>query len=450
MDNGLEMLEKAPHNIQAEQAVLGAMIMDNVALVTSLEKLRKEQFYFTQNQAVYEALRLLHAENIAVDITTLSDQLEKIGQMQNIGGIDYVAELIEAVPTTAHIEYYVGILIEHAVRREMLDVGQSILKQARNSEVSVNEVINEAEKGILAVSQKQTVGHFLPISDVLTQTLDYIEMLKKSASDVTGIASTFKELDKMTAGFQKGDLIIIGARPSMGKTAFVLNIAQQATFADGNTPSVAIFSLEMGARQLVMRMLSAESRVAGDKLRTGNIDANDWKSITIGLSNLNKRRIFIDDTPGLTINEIRSKCRRLKIEHGLDLIAIDYLQLIHGDLRNVSRQEEVAYISRLLKSLARELEVPIIALSQLSRGVESRPDKRPMMSDIRESGSIEQDADVIAFLYREDYYDRESPKKNIIEIIIGKQRNGPVGTVELVFQKDYNRFEDISYRTEDY
>lgn len=440
------MVDNMPHNMQAEQAVLGAMIMDRTALITSLEKLRKESFYFGQNQAIYDALRILHAENQAIDITTLSDQLEQTKQMQSIGGLEYIAEIIEAVPTAAHIEYYVEILIKNAVRREMLQVGQSILKQAMDSENDVSYLINEAEKNILSVSQKQTMGHFIPISEVLSTTLDHIENLKKIAGDVTGIASTFRELDKMTAGFQKGDLVIIGARPSMGKTAFVLNIAQQAVKANGEIPVVAIFSLEMGAQQLIMRMLSAESRVAGDKLRTGNVDSQDWNSITIGLSNLNKRKIFIDDSPGVSIQELRSKARRLKVEHGLDMIAIDYLQLIRGDMKGMNRQEEVAYISRLLKSLARELEIPVIALTQLSRNLESRVDKRPIMSDIRESGSIEQDADVIAFLYRDDYYDRESEEQNIMEIIIGKQRNGPVGTVKLVFQKDYNRFENLSVR----
>lgn len=444
--NGFENIDNAPHNLQAEQAVLGAMIMDVSALVTAFEKIRKEQFYYGQNQIVFEALQGLHGENIAIDVATIADRLEKMGKVETIGGLEYIATLIDAVPTVAHLDYYIEILLQNAIRREMLGVGQAILKEAMNAETEIGEMINVAERNILAVSQKQTMGKFIPISDVLSTTLDHIEQLRKSSGDVTGIASTYKELDKMTAGFQKGDLIIIGARPSMGKTAFVLNIAQNAVRADGSTPVVAIFSLEMGAQQLVMRMLSAESRVAGDKLRTGNVDNQDWKAITIGLSNLNKREIYIDDTPGLSINEVRSKARRLKIEKGLDMIAIDYLQLIRGDLKGVSRQEEVAHISRLLKALARELEIPIIALTQLSRGLESRPDKRPIMSDIRESGSIEQDADLIAFLYRDDYYNRESEEQNIIEIIIGKQRNGPVGTVKLVFQKDYNRFENLSLR----
>lgn len=439
-------LENIPHNMQAEQAVLGAMIMDRTALITSLEKLRKESFYFPQNQAVFDALRILHGDNTAIDVTTITDQLEAMDKLTVIGGLEYLAELIEAVPTSAHIEYYVEILIKHAVRREMMEVGQSILKQAMSAENNVSELINEAEKNIMQVSQKQTMGHFHALSDVLSTTLDHIEHLQKSAGSLTGIASTFTELDKMTAGFQKGDLIILGARPSMGKTAFVLNIAQQGILPNNEYPSIAIFSLEMGAQQLVMRMLSSESRIAGDKLRVGNISGDDWKSLTIGISNLNKRKIFIDDTPGVTIQELRSKARRLKVEHGLDMIMIDYLQLIRGDISGMSRQEEVAHISRLLKSLARELEIPVIALTQLSRALESRPDKRPIMSDIRESGSIEQDADVIAFLYRDDYYDRESEEQNIMEIIIGKQRNGPVGTVKLVFQKDYNRFEDLSLR----
>jgi len=438
-------INNAPHNLQAEQAVLGAMIMDMTSLITAFEKIRKEQFYYGQNQIIFEAMDNLHANNRAIDVATLADQIEKMGKISVIGGLEYLAEVIDAVPTIAHFEYYIDILLQNAIRREMLGVGQSILQDALNAEKEIGDLINNAEAKVLAISQKQTVGGFVPLTDVLGTTLDHIEQLRKSSGDVTGIASTYKELDKMTAGFQKGDLIIVGARPSMGKTAFVLNIAQHALRANGSTPVIAIFSLEMGAQQLVMRMLSSESRVGGDKLRTGNIDGQDWKAITIGLSNLNKRAIFIDDTPALSINDIRSKARRLKAEQGLDMIAIDYLQLIRGDLKHVNRQEEVAHISRLLKALARELDIPIIALTQLSRGLESRPDKRPIMSDIRESGSIEQDADLIAFLYRDDYYNRESEEQNIIEIIIGKQRNGPVGTVKLVFQKDYNRFENLHY-----
>jgi replicative DNA helicase len=441
----LNNTNSAPHNLQAEQAVLGAMIMDMTSLVTAFEKIRKEQFYYGQNQIIFEAMDALHANNRAIDVATLADQIEKMGKIPVIGGLAYLAEVIDAVPTIAHFDYYVDILLQNAMRREMLGLGQAILQDALNAEKAISDVINDAETKVMALSQKQTTGGFVSLSHVLGQTLDHIEHLRKSSGDVTGVASTYKELDKMTAGFQKGDLIIVGARPSMGKTAFVLNIAQNAVHASGAIPTIAIFSLEMGAQQLVMRMLSAEARVAGDKLRTGKVDNQDWKAITIGLSNLNKRAIFIDDTPGLSINEIRSKARRLKAEHGLDMIAIDYLQLIRGDLKHVNRQEEVAHISRLLKALARELEIPIIALTQLSRGLESRPDKRPIMSDIRESGSIEQDADLIAFLYRDDYYNRDSEEQNIIEIIIGKQRNGPVGTVKLVFQKDYNRFENLHY-----
>jgi len=438
-------VNNAPHNLQAEQAVLGAMIMDMTSLVRAFEKVRKEQFYYGQNQIIFEAMDNLHADNRAIDVATIADQIEKMGKTAVIGGLEYLAQVIDAVPTVAHFDYYIDILLQNAIRREMLGLGQSILQDALNAEKEISEVINDAEAKVLAVSQKQSAGGFVPITDVLGTTLDRIEQLRKNSGDVTGIASTYKELDKMTAGFQKGDLIIVGARPSMGKTAFVLNIAQHAVRANGTMPVIAVFSLEMSAQQLVMRLLSSEARVPGDKLRTGNVDAQDWKAITIGLSNLNKRAIFIDDTPALSINEIRSKARRLKAEQGLDMIAIDYLQLIRGDGRHMNRQEEVAHISRLLKALARELEIPIIALTQLSRGLESRPDKRPIMSDIRESGSIEQDADLIAFLYRDDYYNRESEEQNIIEIIIGKQRNGPVGTVKLVFQKDYNRFENLHY-----
>ncbi|MFE7084650.1 replicative DNA helicase, partial [Priestia megaterium] len=315
-------------------------------------------------------------------------------------------------------------------------------------EDEVEDLLSDAEKTIMEVAQRKNSGAFQNIKDVLVQTYDNIEQLHNRKGDITGIPTGFIELDRMTAGFQRNDLIIVAARPSVGKTAFALNIAQNV--ATKTDESVAIFSLEMGAEQLVMRMLCAEGNINAQNLRTGNLTEEDWGKLTMAMGSLSNSGIFIDDTPGIRVSEIRSKCRRLKQENGLGMILIDYLQLIQGSGRSSdNRQQEVSEISRALKALARELEVPVIALSQLSRGVEQRQDKRPMMSDIRESGSIEQDADIVAFLYRDDYYDKESENKNIIEIIIAKQRNGPVGTVSLAFVKEYNKFVNLERRFDD-
>ncbi|MGV3464888.1 MAG: replicative DNA helicase [Heyndrickxia sp.] len=437
-----------PQNIEAEQAVLGAVFLEPSSLITASEILIPEDFYRNAHQIIFNIFMKLNDEGKAVDLVTVAEELAATKQLEDIGGISYLSELAGSVPTAANIEYYARIVGEKSLLRRLIRTATTIATDGYTREDEVDELLSEAERSIMEVANRKNAGAFHNIKDVLVRTYDNIELLHNRKGDITGIPTGFTELDSMTAGFQRNDLIIVAARPSVGKTAFALNIAQNVGTKAGE--NVAIFSLEMGAEQLVMRMLCAEGNINAQNLRTGSLTDEDWRKLTMAMGSLSNSGIFIDDTPGIRINEIRSKCRRLKQEHGLGMILIDYLQLIQGSGRsNENRQQEVSEISRSLKALARELEVPVIALSQLSRGVEQRQDKRPMMSDIRESGSIEQDADIVAFLYRDDYYDKESENKNIIEIIIAKQRNGPVGTVSLAFVKEYNKFVNLERRFDD-
>ncbi|MGG0185420.1 replicative DNA helicase [Bacillus rhizoplanae] len=434
-----------PHNIEAEQAVLGAIFLDQEALTSASEMLMPEDFYRTAHQKIYQMMLDLSDKGEPIDLVTATAALADQNLLEEIGGVSYLAELAEAVPTAANVGYYARIIAEKSILRRLIRTATHIVSDGYEREDDVESLLNEAEKKILEVSQRTNTKGFQNIKDVLVTAYDKIELLHNQKGEITGIPTGFTELDRMTAGFQRNDLIIVAARPSVGKTAFSLNIAQNvATKTDEN---VAIFSLEMGSDQLVMRMLCAEGNIDAQRLRTGSLTSEDWAKLTMAMGSLSNAGIFIDDTPGIRVSEIRAKCRRLKQEHGLGMILIDYLQLIQGSGKSgENRQQEVSEISRTLKGLARELEVPVIALSQLSRGVESRQDKRPMMSDIRESGSIEQDADIVAFLYREDYYDRETENKNTIEIIIAKQRNGPVGSVELAFVKEFNKFVNLERR----
>ncbi|MGG0239595.1 replicative DNA helicase [Bacillus rhizoplanae] len=434
-----------PHNIEAEQAVLGAIFLDQEALTSASEMLMPEDFYRTAHQKIYQMMLDLSDKGEPIDLVTATAALANQNLLEEIGGVSYLAELAEAVPTAANVGYYARIIAEKSILRRLIRTATHIVSDGYEREDDVESLLNEAEKKILEVSQRTNTKGFQNIKDVLVTAYDKIELLHNQKGEITGIPTGFTELDRMTAGFQRNDLIIVAARPSVGKTAFSLNIAQNvATKTDEN---VAIFSLEMGSDQLVMRMLCAEGNIDAQRLRTGSLTSEDWAKLTMAMGSLSNAGIFIDDTPGIRVSEIRAKCRRLKQEHGLGMILIDYLQLIQGSGKSgENRQQEVSEISRTLKGLARELEVPVIALSQLSRGVESRQDKRPMMSDIRESGSIEQDADIVAFLYREDYYDRETENKNTIEIIIAKQRNGPVGSVELAFVKEFNKFVNLERR----
>ncbi|MBM7095388.1 replicative DNA helicase [Bacillus sp. H-16] len=434
-----------PQNIEAEQAVLGAIFIDDEAIVTASERLVPDDFYRAAHQRIYTVMLTLSEKGEPVDLVTVTSELQTRKWLEEIGGVTYLSDLANAVPTAANVEYYSQMVEEKSLLRRLIRVATNIAADGYAAEDEVDAILNEAEKTILEVSHKKNTSAFKDIKDVLVNAYDNIEMLQNQSGEITGIPTGFKELDSMTAGFQRNDLIIVAARPSVGKTAFALNISQNvATRTDEN---VAIFSLEMGAEQLIMRMLCAEGNIDAQRLRTGDLNDEDWQKLTMAMGSLSKAGIYIDDTPGVRVNDIRAKCRRLKQEKGLGMIMIDYLQLIQGDARSgEGRQQEVSEISRSLKGLARELEVPVIALSQLSRGVESRQDKRPMMSDIRESGSIEQDADIVAFLYRDDYYDKESENKDIIEIIIAKQRNGPVGTCELAFVKEFNKFVNLERR----
>lgn len=437
-----------PQNVEAEQAVLGAIFLEPSSLTVTSELLIPEDFYRSSHQKIFSVMMKLNDEGKAVDLITVTEELSAMKNLEEVGGVSYLSELAGSVPTAANIEYYARIVEEKSLLRRLIRTATNIAQEGYSREDEVEELLGEAEKTIMEVAQRKNAGSFQNIKDVLVKTYDNIEVLTNRKGDITGIPTGFAELDRMTAGFQRNDLIIVGARPSVGKTAFALNIAQNV--ATKTEENVAIFSLEMGAEQLVMRMLCAEGNINAQNLRTGALTDEDWRKLTMAMGSLSNAGIYIDDTPGIRIGEIRSKSRRLKQEHGLGMILIDYLQLIQGDGRSGdNRQQEVSEISRSLKALARELEVPVIALSQLSRGVEQRQDKRPMMSDIRESGSIEQDADIVAFLYRDDYYDKESENKNIIEIIIAKQRNGPVGTVSLAFVKEYNKFVNLERRFDD-
>ncbi|TGA98677.1 replicative DNA helicase [Sporolactobacillus shoreae] len=433
-----------PYNTEAEQAVLGAVFLEPEAVVTATELLVPEDFYRTSHQLIFSVMIQLFDRNEPVDVVTVTNALQSGKHLEEVGGVSYLADLAGSAPTAANIEFYCNIVAEKSLLRRLIRTATQIVSDSYTREDEAESIVDDAERQILEVAERKRTGEFRSIKDVLIETYDNIEALQSRKDDVTGTATGFLELDRMTAGFQKSDLIIVAARPSVGKTAFALNIAQNV--ATKNEANVAIFSLEMGARQLAMRMLCAEGNIDAQKLRTGRLEDDDWQKLTMAMGTLSRAGIYIDDSPGIRVNDIRSKCRRLKQEKGLDLVVIDYLQLIIGSGgggRQENRQQEVSEISRTLKAMARELDVPVIALSQLSRGVESRQDKRPMMSDIRESGSIEQDADIVAFLYRDDYYNKESEKQNIIEIIIAKQRNGPVGTVELAFIKEYNKFVNI-------
>jgi replicative DNA helicase len=440
-----------PFDLEAEQAVIGAMLIDQTTYELVSEILQGGEFYEEGNARIFRAMRQLRDDEQPLDLVTVTGKLEDSEELIKIGGVSYLAKLAKSVPTASNVAYYASRVQDMFLRRQAVDVALDLLQSAGEQQ-DVKGFVAMAEVAVSKLSDQTTpTREFAEIKDVLIQVWEETEErynAKEINRGITGIASGFVDLDRMTAGFQRSDLIIVAARPSVGKTAFALNIAQNVGMNTEET--VAIFSLEMSKGQLVMRMICAEGQIDASRMRTGGFDQGDWDKMADAVSKLAKAKIVIDDTPGITVNEIRAKCRKLKKERGLGMILIDYLQLIQGSgRRGANRQEEVSQISRTLKQIARELEVPVIALSQLSRGVEQRTDKRPMMSDLRESGAIEQDADIVSFLYRDDYYDKESDKKNIIEIIISKQRNGPVGTVELVFMKQFNKFVNLerSYST---
>lgn len=458
--DGMYEQNQMPHNNEAEQSVLGAIIIDPQLMGETQGVLLPESFYRGAHQHIFRAMMHLFEENSEIDVVTLMDQLTSEGTLSEAGGPQYLAELASNVPTTRNIEYYREIVYKLAAKRNLIRVADQIAKDGYDSELDLDDILSDAERKILELASTRESEGFKDIRDVLGQVYENAEELDQNSGQTPGIPTGYRDLDQMTAGFNRNDLIILAARPSVGKTAFALNIAQKVATHESNY-TVGIFSLEMGADQLATRMICSSGNVDSNRLRTGTMTDEDWNRFTVAVGKLSKTKIFIDDTPGIRITDLRSKCRRLKQEHGLDMIVIDYLQLIMGSGSRMSdnRQQEVSEISRTLKAIARELECPVIALSQLSRGVEQRQDKRPMMSDIRESGSIEQDADIVAFLYRDDYYNREDGEEDDdggmepvtnddngeIEVIIAKQRNGPTGTVKLHFMKQYNRFTDIDY-----
>ncbi|MDY5059283.1 replicative DNA helicase [Staphylococcus simulans] len=458
--DGMYEQNQMPHNNEAEQSVLGAIIIDPQLMGETQGVLLPESFYRGAHQHIFRAMMHLFEENSEIDVVTLMDQLTSEGTLSEAGGPQYLAELASNVPTTRNIEYYREIVYKLAAKRNLIRVADQIAKDGYDSELELDDILSDAERKILELASTRESEGFKDIRDVLGQVYENAEELDQNSGQTPGIPTGYRDLDQMTAGFNRNDLIILAARPSVGKTAFALNIAQKVATHESNY-TVGIFSLEMGADQLATRMICSSGNVDSNRLRTGTMTDEDWNRFTVAVGKLSKTKIFIDDTPGIRITDLRSKCRRLKQEHGLDMIVIDYLQLIMGSGSRMSdnRQQEVSEISRTLKAIARELECPVIALSQLSRGVEQRQDKRPMMSDIRESGSIEQDADIVAFLYRDDYYNREDGEEDDdggmepvtnddngeIEVIIAKQRNGPTGTVKLHFMKQYNKFTDIDY-----
>ena len=427
-----------PHSTEAEQSVIGSMIMSRDAIVEASEILTGADFYQQQYGVVFEAMVELNDEGKAVDLITLQERLKEKDLPPEISGMEFVRDLLSAVPTSANVKYYAEIVSEKAMLRKLIKTTEEISNACYLGKEKTQDILEVTEKKIFDLVQNRGANEFVPIRQVVLNAIEKIEMASRTQGNVTGIPTGFIDLDYKMSGFQPSDLILIAARPSMGKTAFVLNIAQYMAFH--NHVTTAIFSLEMSKEQLVNRMLSLESKVDSQSIRTGNLEDEDWAKLIEGANIIGNSNLIIDDKPGISISELRSKCRKYKMEHNLGVIFIDYLQLMTGSGRSESRQQEISEISRSLKALARELNVPVVALSQLSRAVEQRPDHRPMMSDLRESGAIEQDADVIMFIYRDDYYNKDSENKGIAEIIIAKQRNGPIGTVNLVWLPNYTKF----------
>lgn len=440
------MLDRVPpQSVEAEQAVLGAMLIEREAISKVAEFLRPEDFYREAHRLIYNSAVELFNKNDAVDMVTVTEYLRKDDKLEGAGGIAYITSLANSVPTAANVLYHARIVEEKSLLRQLISAATNIAGLGYEDSEEVGQILDSAEKMILDVSNRKVGTEFTPIKSIIFDAFDRIQGLYESKGGITGIPSGFKDLDRLTSGLQPSDLILIAARPSMGKTAFVLNIASHVAIREKK--SVAFFSLEMSKEQLVQRMLCAEAPIDSQRLRVGDLEGKDWQKLVNAADRLSSAGIFIDDTPGITVLEMRAKARRLKIEHDLQLIIIDYLQLMQGSGRNKgseNRQQEISEISRSLKGLARELGVPVIALSQLSRSVESRQVKKPMLSDLRESGSLEQDADIVAFLYREDYYNPDTDNKNITDIIIAKHRNGPVDTVQLFFHKQFTKFADLT------
>ena len=445
----MELGKIPPQDIEAEQAVIGSMLTDQDAVIAAMEVLKPEDFYREDNKIIYEAIQNIYNNADPIDILTLKAELTTMGKLDAVGGLDYIAQLPDKVPTTANVEKYVKIVEEKSMLRNLLKTANEIISLGYEETEAVEDIMDNAEKKIFEVIQRKNQKGYESINDVLVNTFIELEKLYNSKQTVTGVPTGFTLLDEKTAGLHNSDLILVAARPAMGKSAFAINIATHAA-TRANVP-VAIFSLEMSKEQVANRILCSEALVDSNKVRTGKLDFDEWSKLAETSGTLSTAPIYIDDTPGITVMEIRAKCRKMKLEKNIGLVVIDYLQLVQGSgKRGASREQEIAEVCRSLKILAKELDVPVIALSQLSRAVEARTDHRPMLSDLRESGSIEQDADIVMFLYRDDYYNEDTDKKNIAEVIIAKQRAGSTGSLELAWLGSYTKFANLErYRNED-
>ncbi len=444
----MELGKVPPHDVEAEQAVLGSMLTDKDAVISAIEILKVDDFYRTDNKSIYEAIMNLYNRAEPIDIITVKAELESLGKFEQVGGLEYLASLPDKVPTTANAIKYIKIVEEKSTLRNLIKTANEIIELGYDPTEDVSDIMEGAEKKIFNIMQNKDKKSYSPIKDVLVDSFTQLEELYNRKQHITGVPSGFVELDYKTAGFHGSDLVLIAARPAMGKTAFALNIATNAAVR-ANVP-VAIFSLEMSKEQLVNRILCSEAMVDSNKVRTGKLEEDDWTKLAGSIGPLSEAEIYIDDTPGISITEIRAKCRKLKLEKNIGMVVIDYLQLVQGtNKRGASREQEISEISRSLKILAKEIGVPVIALSQLSRAAEQRPDHRPMLSDLRESGAIEQDADIVMFLYRDDYYNKDSEKKDIAEVIIAKHRGGSTGTVELLWLGSYTKFVNLEKRFDD-
>ena len=435
-----------PNNVEAEKAVIGAMMLDSDAIMVCSEILTAGEFYQQQYGIIFDALVEMYRDGIGADLVTIQNKLREKEVTPELYSVEYLGELLASVPTSANVKFYAEIVHEKAVLRRLIKVTEQVTRECYMDSQPLEDILEDTEKSVFDVIQQRGGSEFEPIRDVVLRTLDSIEKAAKQKGNITGLETGFRDLDAKTAGLQKSDLILIAARPAMGKTAFVLNIAEYVALHSNST--IALFSLEMSKEQLVKRMLAMNSMVDSQKIRTGDLEDDDWDKLVGSVRKIGNSNLVIDDTSGITASELRSKCRKLKIEQGLDLVIIDYLQLMTGagKRKSDSRQQEISDISRSLKVMARELDVPVIALSQLSRAVESRPDKRPMLSDLRESGAIEQDADIVMFIYRDEYYNPDSEKKGVAEVIVAKQRSGPTGPVELAWLSQYTKFGNLEYQ----
>lgn len=431
-----------PYAIEAEQSVLGSILLDKDLIIVVIDIVSKEDFYSDQNAEIYDSMLTLFKNSEPIDLITIVNELRKRSLLEKVGGIPYITSLSSAPDFTSHITKYAAIVKEKSILRKLIRTSTDLMQKSYEQSMQIQDILDFAEKSIFDIAQEKDQRGLVKIENVLADSFEILQDLYMRKDKMTGITTGFIDLDRKINGLQKTDLILIAARPAMGKTAFSLNIAQNAAMK-GNA-SVAIFNLEMSKEQLIQRMISSTSHVELNKLKNGNIEDDEWPKITTGMGILQNTKIYIDDSPGITAVELRSKCRRLKVEKGLDLVLIDYLQLMEGDGRTESRQQEISKISRSLKILAKELECPVIALSQLSRAVEQRSEHRPMLSDLRESGAIEQDADLVMFLYRDDYYNPDSDQKNITEVIIAKHRHGEIGTIPLTWFGQYQLFKDAS------